>query len=428
MTIKTFTKTRQNKVREFVAKHGLPNPDFKLDNSKRSEIYGFLSGLGLSIAQIRAGGTKMEELCQAYASMTQAGQALGLRRYAPKNVEFDALIIRWNSLGIQTLEIKTGKQETEIKTEKIEMKTELVIEKTENKEPVEKTVEALSKMLLSLMASTASKPAELDESKVVDLIKKHAQATKLEIKIGKEIKEIETGLHHEALPKVIKLLSAGVNVLMVGGAGSGKTTIAEQAAKALDLQFYFNGALSSEYKLSGFIDAQGKLVSTVFRQAYEHGGVYLFDEVDGSMPDALLAFNAALSNGHADFPDGRINRHKDFHCVAAANTYGMGADRLYVGRNQLDAASLDRFAVIVVDYDEKLERTVAANDDWVNRVQKIRQAVNEFKIRHIVSPRASIQGAKLLAAGFKEHEVEEMVIWKGIDKDSKTKIIAKIGG
>jgi len=71
--------------------------------------------------------------------------------------------------------------------------------------------------------------------------------------------------------------------------------------------------------------------------------LFLFDEIDASLPNAVLAFNAALANGYADFPDGMVKRHPRFACIAAANTFGMGADRIYVGRNQLDGADAGPF-------------------------------------------------------------------------------------
>lgn len=282
---------------------------------------------------------------------------------------------------------------------------------------------------IQALLAAVSKPSApvIDEAMIEKLVRKYAQATEVKITTKDTSKIVVTGLQHKVLPDIIKMVSAGVNVMMVGPAGSGKTTIADQTAKALGLSFYFNGALSSEYKLSGFIDAQGRIVSTAFRKAYEEGGLYLFDEIDASMPDALLAFNAALANGHADFPDGAINRHKDFACLAAANTFGRGADRVYVGRNQLDGASLDRFAVINIDYDEKLERALTGNDTWVDYVQAIRRAIEDLKIRHIVSPRASINGARLLAAGLDKDFVKQSVIWKGLDKDSVYKVTSKAG-
>jgi hypothetical protein len=55
-----------------------------------------------------------------------------------------------------------------------------------------------------------------------------------------------------------------------------------------------------------------------------------------------------------------IKRHKTFRLVLAANTWGTGATRQYVGRNQLDASTLDRFclATIFVTYDESLESSL----------------------------------------------------------------------
>lgn len=231
---------------------------------------------------------------------------------------------------------------------------------------------------------------------------------------------------HKALPDVLLMVRAGVFPFLVGPAGSGKTTLAEQVAQAMDVPFYMAARVTSEYKLVGFIDANGCCVRTQFREAYECGGVFLFDEVDASDPDALTAFNAALANGLCDFPDGMVKRHKDFYAIAAGNTYGRGADRQYVGRNQLDAATLDRFCVLDVDYDEELERLLAPHATWTLWVQRVRSAIVEEKVRHIVSPRASIYGAKLLAAGMELSKVEECCVWKGLDTAQRDRVAARL--
>lgn len=237
---------------------------------------------------------------------------------------------------------------------------------------------------------------------------------------------IETGLQHHQFGELLDVVQAGLNAYLVGPAGSGKTTAAEMVAKALNLPFYFTGAITSEFKLTGFIDANGRVICPAFRRAYESGGVFLFDEIDGSMAQAVLAFNAAIANSMMDFPDKSVPKHPNFHCIAAANTYGFGADRVYVGRNQLDGATVDRFVFIDWGYDEKLERTLANNDDWVNHVHKVRKAVAQHKIRHVVSPRASMNGAKMLALGVKRPVVEKSVIYKGLDVESVEKIKASI--
>jgi len=235
-------------------------------------------------------------------------------------------------------------------------------------------------------------------------------------------KKIDLGLQHFQFPEFVKIVSTGLNIFLVGPAGSGKTTAAINVAKALEIEFHFTGAIASEFKLTGFINAKGEIVSTEFRKAYESGGLFLFDEIDASYPQAVLAFNAALSNNYMDFPDTRVTRHEKFYCIAAANTYGQGADRQYVGRNQLDAASLDRFIFIDWKYDEKLETELAKNEEWSKYVQAARKVVEELKIRQVISPRASMNGATLLSIGIEREVVEKTCLWKGMDEATIQKI------
>ena len=284
---------------------------------------------------------------------------------------------------------------------------------------------ALSTLLSSIMPAQ-----QIDENRIVELIKQHAaRPTSIEIKANGETRKVE-GAHHKLTPLLIKVLSTRINgkrpsAWLAGPAGSGKTTAAEQVAKALDLPFYSTGAIQTEYKLTGFVNAEGEIVRTPFRDAFEHGGVFLWDEIDGSNLNALVAFNQALANGHCAFPDKMVEKHKDFVAIAAANTFGSGATVQYVGRNRIDAATLDRFVFIEWNYDESLERQIAGNDDWVDIVQAFRRAVDQLNIRHIVSPRASIDGAGLIAAGLSIKETRELVVRKGLDNDQWNKLVSK---
>ena len=244
----------------------------------------------------------------------------------------------------------------------------------------------------------------------------------INIQNGEHIKDL--GKQHFQFEKLSKYVQTKNNIFLVGSAGSGKTTAARNIAKALNIKFYFTGAINSEYKLTGFIDAQGRIVNTEFRKAYEHGGLFLFDEIDASFPQAILAFNAALANDFMDFPDKKVPKHRNFYCIAAANTFGTGADRQYVGRNQLDAATLDRFITFNWEIDETLEHELANNHEWVNYVQKARKAASKIGERHIISPRASMQGADLLRIGIDRKEVEKDVVWKGLDA-SRIQMIKK---
>lgn len=239
--------------------------------------------------------------------------------------------------------------------------------------------------------------------------------------------EIE-GLHHKAMPEILEWLQAGINVMMVGPSGSGKTHLAEQCAKVLGRPFAFTGALLQKYELLGYMNSSGKYITTAFRKAIEFGHVFLWDEFDASAAQATVAFNASLENPWSDFPDGIVQRHENFISIAAANTYGHGANRQYVGRNALDGATLDRFAVVEMGYDSALERALSGNDEWVSKVQKWRDAVDSLGIKHIISMRASVKGAKMLRRGnLSEQQIASALVFKGLDADQVAKVQDKAG-
>lgn len=245
-----------------------------------------------------------------------------------------------------------------------------------------------------------------------------------------EVREI-TGAH-ERLGDVITDLLAGMHVMMVGPAGTGKSTIAESAAEALGLEFYAISCspMMPASQLLGYMDANGNYVRSLYREAYEHGGLFLFDEIDNSHPSVLAVMNQSLANGHMAFPDGMVKRHDDFRCVAAANTYGRGADRQYVGRQAMDAATLDRFAVETILVDEALETELCKATgldgsrvaEVLAYVRKLRASAERQGMRVIVSPRASIGMCRLLDAGKEWTAAAEAVIFKGLSAQDKTKL------
>jgi hypothetical protein len=244
-----------------------------------------------------------------------------------------------------------------------------------------------------------------------------------------ETKQITLSGQHMAFEKLLTMAKARVNSFLVGPAGSGKSTAAKNVAKALDLPFYFNGAIDSEYKLTGFIDAQGRIISKPFREAFINGGVYLFDEVDGSMPQAVLPFNAALANNRMDFPDGCFDAHPDFVCIAAGNTF-FGPDSHYVGRYKQDGAFLDRFAVLEWTYDHALERAMAVSashcptvaEQWHNCVVAIRNIALAKGIQIIASPRATVNGLRLMKEGFTWDEAVQVCLRKSMKQTDWDKI------
>jgi midasin (ATPase involved in ribosome maturation) len=254
----------------------------------------------------------------------------------------------------------------------------------------------------------------------VDAVQVH-RTVRIEVKRCDDIKVLSDEYRHPIFMDVLTALSVRENVYLVGGAGSGKTTLAKQAADALGLPFYSTGAVGMAYQLQGFINAEGDYMATDLYRAYTEGGVFLFDEIDGSSANAILAFNAIAANDFAAFPNGTVKRHDDFVIIAAANTYGNGANRDYIGRAPLDGSSLDRFGFIAMDYDEKLELAISLNDVWTRWVQQCRKVANEHRMQVIISPRASIKGGKMLSAGMSVDKVADMYIFKGMTQADRAR-------
>lgn len=240
-----------------------------------------------------------------------------------------------------------------------------------------------------------------------------------------EIRAVD-GHQHPAFKRLLTAASSRMangyapNIWLAGPAGSGKTHAGHMLAEAMGLAFHLNGAISMPHELLGFIDANGNYHRTPFREAYEHGGIYMFDEVDGSDNPAILALNAALANGHATFPDANIKRHPACIIVASANTWGLGATAEYVGRAKIDAAFLSRFPVrIAWEYDTALEVAISGNEAFARRVIAARERARAAGLKVLIDPRASQAGAALIAAGMKPEEAAELTYLANLSKDQR---------
>ena len=208
--------------------------------------------------------------------------------------------------------------------------------------------------------------------------------------------KIVTGTVHERFDTVLNLVNADIPVFLTGAAGTGKNVLCKQIAEAMDLEFYFTNAVTQEYKLTGFIDANGTFHETQFYKAFTEGGLFMLDEMDASIPEVLIILNAAIANRYFDFPTGRVDAHEDFRLIAAGNTFGTGADMEYSGRYQLDAASLDRFALVEIDYSLAIEQAITnGNTELIDFIHAFRKATTEAGIKHLATYRSMERICKL---------------------------------
>lgn len=216
------------------------------------------------------------------------------------------------------------------------------------------------------------------------------------------------------LPRLLINAQLGKHSLLVGPAGCGKTVVAHQLAEALGRDFgqvcFTAGA--SESWLFGRQTPNG-FVEGSFSKLYKNGGVFLGDELDAADSNMLLAINTALANGHFYNPiNGElVNKHENFVFVAAANTFGLGADGSYTGRNRLDAATLDRFVgcVIQVDYSPAIEEQVCPDEEIRTMMQGARAKLREMKAQQVLSTRALQAAYDLSRVGVGMEEIIQSI-------------------
>lgn len=263
----------------------------------------------------------------------------------------------------------------------------------------------------------------MDDSPVVkiEVVRPDGSAHKVEGHVRPEFK------------KILTRASIGINTLLVGPAGCGKTHLAHQVAEALGRPFASVSCTAgmSESALQGWLipgenNGAFEYLSSDFVRMYEEGGVFLFDEIDGSDSNTLLFMNQALANGSFFLPIRKgaslVKRHPDFVCMAAANTFGTGANQTYAGRERLDESTLDRFraGVVSLDYDQTFERKSVAPDllawGWA-----IRKRISEARLRRVMSTRFLLDATKLLKAGETVEEIKA-TFFEGWSSDEIKKV------
>ena len=315
---------------------------------------------------------------------------------------------------------------------------------TDNEKPVSSTptesavansLGILEQALVKVVAETSSKKIEdAIMSNVKQTIANYIKETygtierKVVLHVDGERKELPKGtILHEKFEKVMQAISLGKAPYIYGPAGSGKNVLCKQVADAMGLKFYFSNAVTQEYKITGYSDANGKYQESQFYKAFKNGGLFMLDEMDASIPEVLTMLNAALANGYFDFPApiGYVEAHKDFHVIAAGNTLGMGADNQYVSRNQLDMATLNRFLPIPVDYSVEIENGVAGDIEIADFCRDLRKAAKKIGCQMVVSYRNIKNFADMLSVWTLEEALQSCLV-PCVEKDDINMIINEL--
>lgn len=281
--------------------------------------------------------------------------------------------------------------------------------------------------IISALTANAVNPAQI--AAIVDAKIQEAFASvpsfKIELKdTSGEVRSYE-GLQHKTFKTLVRMAAARqsngfpLNIWLAGPAGSGKTHAGQELAKLMGLQFYGMGAKSTAFEVLGYQDAAGTYHGTPFRTAFEHGGILQADELDSWDNEACLALQSALANDFCQFPDAIVKRHPACHCIAGANTWGHGATADYVGRTKIDGAFLSRFVKLRWDYDNELETALSGNPKFARRVQRAREKAQAAGLKVLITPRDTMAGAALIAAGFNDDEAADLTYLASLSSDQK---------
>jgi cobaltochelatase CobS len=309
-------------------------------------------------------------------------------------------------------------------------------QETQDLKSVNALLDAL-KEASSLAADKAAKAviAEASESiaELLDLVEAQVSELQEQIKAvsapvmriqmpdGKHIKLSKPA--SKLLPKTMKVLSVGKCPMIKGPSGCGKTVLASQVAEALECEF-FRIVISPDMGISslfgkqtekGFVDSP--LVMAVKRAMAGERAVLLVDEMDTGSAECLVMLNALFEDAGAVFynpmTSEKLTITKDLFRIACVNTWGKGADHVYTGRNRLDAATLNRFALMSMDYCLDLERSIAlqfSNDlTLLKRLQEARTKLRQLGSDELVSTRAIESILTLVHAEMPEAEAIETV-------------------
>lgn len=288
----------------------------------------------------------------------------------------------------------------------------------------------------------------VDKDQVLEIVNEHlANIPPKKIQIN-DLPPVEIeGVVHKQFEKIFSYLMGGYHIRIVGPTGSGKTHLVQQLVKAR------NGATGQDKTMFALSfteettksDMVGRIYPTVdssgnakvefldgpVTNAALSGSICLLDEEDAGRANVKAILFPLTENGILPVPgrpQGQVVSAVDgFQIIACANTFGNGADLVYVGREQQDGAWLNRFQMTTfyLDYDQGMESKLALPEvcEWAWRV---RPMMTEKRIRRHISTRDLITMSDIIKQGLDSLEDLKFRYFMPWEKSERSKISSEI--
>lgn len=250
-----------------------------------------------------------------------------------------------------------------------------------------------------------------------------------------------TGKTHRDFEELLTRVSARVNMFLTGEAGVGKSHMAKQIARTLDLPLVTTTAkpLPQDFEiLGGVTPIDRKVMKGAVRDIYEHGGLWLLDEIDSGHVSLSTALNDLLSGDsfHFDIDGGgkvEVEKHKDFVVLATGNTFGQGGNLRYMGTTRMNGAGLNRFAFFHVECDEMLTRDVMIekNRETGEKVHRVwtqcRRNIERYNLDYLMTPRQAFMTQEFMLEGLSIEKAARGVIYgRGLAEEQERKVLEGI--
>ncbi len=221
-------------------------------------------------------------------------------------------------------------------------------------------------------------------------------------------------------------IETGINTMLIGATGTGKTEVISNLAKALDLPLtIFDMGTMTDPVMglvgSHVISVEGGVTKSEFKRSrfsevIQQPGIILLDEISraGAMANNLLFpcldFRRELPMEYSFHDTTPVKVHPKCVLFSTAN---MGSQ--YTGTHKLDRALLDRFMLVEMDAIKKEDiiSTLGAEFPGIEKVKinkmvdtfvKINKEHDEFKISFNLSLRHLKTIAKLVQNGFEIYD------------------------
>jgi len=288
---------------------------------------------------------------------------------------------------------------------------------------------------------TEETPPKEPSTEVDDLLAKLKDALTEKQEPVPAIPDIKTAVGYtkpEIFDEVSAFVNSGINVLLTGPAGCGKSRMIKEIADSMETPFFtlslsggmryaqvFGGTQIQENGSSAWVPSQ-------LLNAVQDAGIVLLDEIFAADHNIAIGLNSLLEPDTRSIttPIGQINVHEDCRFVGAANTVGRSVSRQYTGATRCDDSLLDRFLTVPMDYSTKVESKILSralpetgDRKWFkSTIKSLRSQVKQHNIPFDPSTRRLINSVKAFGCGVTRERAFEVAFLSGMSTAERGKI------